>query len=506
LTKIDESIAGVIERDFDLLDRLTEEATPEGTVTYTHDGANRRATMTVAGQTQVSYGYDNADRLTSITEGSTSVGFTYDSADRRSVLTLPNGVTVESTYDTASQVTALTYKLGGSTLGDLTYTYDSNGNRTAVGGSWTRTTLPTALTSATYNAGNQIATWGGTSFTYDDNGNLTSDGSKAYTWNARNELTGLSGGASASFQYDGVGRRRAKTISGTTTGFLYDGLNAVQELSGGSPSANILAGLGLDEWYRRVDATTTRDLLTDVLGSTVALANTSGAVQTEYTYGAFGGTTRSGGSTTNPSGFTGREDDGTGLYQYRSRFYDPSRQRFLTEDPIGYGGGPNLYSYVNNAPVDLADPLGLCPGCTVLLANPYVAAGAAAGASAATLGAAAAGKAIGNWLADLANKYAQRGKQNVRDSQIEGMTPNEIDAMSKDPNRPKNWDQRLKKHQKGMGDRHSRQSKGSSKGGKGGGPGGQGSSGGSSEGGGPGGAAGGSFGGFEGVELGGRKN
>jgi YD repeat-containing protein len=163
------------------------------------------------------------------------------------VLELPNGVTTETTYDAASQITALTYKLGGSTLGDLNHTYDLGGNRTAVGGSWARTGPPSALASATYNAGNQIATWASTSFTYDDNGNLTSDGSKTYTWNARNQLASLSGGVSASFAYDGLGRRRSKTVSGTSTAFLYDGLNAVQELSGGSPTANILAGLGIDD-------------------------------------------------------------------------------------------------------------------------------------------------------------------------------------------------------------------------------------------------------------------
>jgi YD repeat-containing protein len=123
------------------------------------------ATMQVAGQTSISYGYDNADRLTSITQGSASVGFTYDTADRRTVLTLPNGTTVESTYDAASQVTALTYKLGANTLGDLTYTYDAGGNRTVVGGSWARTTLPTALALATYNAGIRLRRGAGRRFT-----------------------------------------------------------------------------------------------------------------------------------------------------------------------------------------------------------------------------------------------------------------------------------------------------------------------------------------------------
>ena len=361
LTQAVDSIAGTITRTWDLLDRLTQEATPEGSVSYTYDAADRRATMTVAGQPQVSYGYDNADRLTSITQSSSTVGFTHDDADRRTVLTLPNGVTVEYGYDAASQVTGLTYKLGANTLGTLTYTYDQAGNRMSVGGSWARTGLPTALASATYDAANQIATWGGTSFTYDTNGNLTSDGSKTYTWNARNQLSGLSGGVSASFQYDGLERRRAKTVSGATTGFLYDGLNTVQELSGGSPAANILPGLGVDEWVTRTDSAGTRHFLTDILGSTVALADGSGAVQTEYTYEPFGKTTASGTSSVNGFQFTGREIDGTGLSYYRARYYDPERQRFASEDPIGFDGGLNVYAYVGNAATMYVDPLGLKP-------------------------------------------------------------------------------------------------------------------------------------------------
>jgi RHS repeat-associated protein len=359
-TSVVDSVAGTISRTYDLLDRLTQEVTPEGTVTYTYDAADRLATMQVVGQTAVSYTYDNADRLTGITKGTSSVSLGYDTVDRRTSLTLPNGIVVEYGYDTASQLTALTYKLGGTTLGNLDYTYDTNGQRVAVGGTYARTGLPAALASATYDDANQIATWAGTSFTYDLNGNLASDGSKTYTWNTRNQLIGLSGGVSASFQYDGFGRRRAKTISGSSTGFLYDGLNAVQELTGASPSANILAGLGTDEWITRTDAAGTRHFLGDVLGSTLALVDSAGAVQTEYTYQPFGQPTVSGAPNGNGFQFTGRENDGTGLYYYRARYYDPQRQRFSSEDPIGFESGDvNLYAYVSNTPAIYVDPTGM---------------------------------------------------------------------------------------------------------------------------------------------------
>jgi YD repeat-containing protein len=166
LTQVVDSAAGTITRGYDLLDRLTSETTPEGSISYTYDGADRRATLTVAGQTGVSYAYDNADRLIGITQGAASVAVAYDDADRRSAVTLPNSVVMDYEYDVASRLTEITYKLGAQTLGTLTYGYDANGQRTAVGGTWARTNLPAALASATYDNANQIATFAGMTPTF----------------------------------------------------------------------------------------------------------------------------------------------------------------------------------------------------------------------------------------------------------------------------------------------------------------------------------------------------
>ena len=80
-------------------------------------------------------------------------------------------------------------------------------------------------------------------------------------------------------------------------------------------------------------------------------------------YESFGNLTFSEGTPTDSNSFryTGREfDSETGLYYYRARYYDPEVGRFMNEDPIGFSGGINFYSYVGNDPVNFNDPLGLC--------------------------------------------------------------------------------------------------------------------------------------------------
>ncbi len=115
--------------------------------------------MTLTGQPQITYGYDNADRMTSITQGAASVGSTYDDAGRPLTSTLPNGVVGTYTYDDDSHVKAITYTTGSTTVGDLSYTYDASGHRTTAGGSLARVSLPTAVSTTTYNADNQLTKW-----------------------------------------------------------------------------------------------------------------------------------------------------------------------------------------------------------------------------------------------------------------------------------------------------------------------------------------------------------
>ena len=356
LTQTVDSISGTITPGFDGMDRLTSVTTPQGSVSYSYDAAGRRATMTVAGQAAVNYGFDNADRLTQISQGTSNVGLGYDAAGRRTSLILPNGVVQSYSYDMASDLIGINYQLGFNNLGTLAYSYDQAGRSAQVTGSFARTGLPLPVSTSAYNANNQLTQWGTAGLTYDANGNMLSDGTNSFTWDARNQLASMNFGANA-FQYDPFGRRVAKTVSGTTTNYLYDGVNVAQELVGGSPSANLLTG-GVDENFTRTDAAGARNFLTDPLGSTIALTDSAGTTQAQYTYEPFGNTTVTG-SSTNSYQYTGRENDGTGLYFYRARYYEPQIGRFISEDPIRFSGGINFYAYVGNNPTSRIDPFGL---------------------------------------------------------------------------------------------------------------------------------------------------
>lgn len=365
LTQVADSVGGTITRAWDGLDRVTSETTAGRTVGYIFDAASRRTKLTVTGQADITYAYDNANRLTSALQGTAKVKFTYDSANRRTVVTLANGVAATHTYDAASQLTSITDHQGTPTLGTLTYAYDAAGRISLRGGTLFQSIFPVALTSAAYDPDNRLTTWvtasGSVSPVYDADGNLTNDGSRAFTWDARGRLTAIAA-TPAGFAYDAAGRRSSATIAGATTGYVYDGADIVQELSGGSPSATLVTGQGVDERFSRTVGGVASTYLTDILGSTVALTDAAGVIQTSYAYDPYGATTTTGAANTSPYQYTGRENDGaTGLYFYRARYYNPTWGRFISEDPIGLAGGVNLYSYANGNPIGANDPRGLNP-------------------------------------------------------------------------------------------------------------------------------------------------
>ena len=103
----------------------------------------------------------------------------------------------------------------------------------------------------------------------------------------------------------------------------------------------------------------TRTYLTDALGSVIGQTEEDQGAIGWYAYSPYGEVVAIGEDEANPVQYTGRENDATGLYYYRARYYDPVLKRFISEDPIGLGGGINFHAYVGGNPIVNVDPEGL---------------------------------------------------------------------------------------------------------------------------------------------------
>jgi RHS repeat-associated protein len=227
------------------------------------------------------------------------------------------------------------------------------------------TNLPPEV-QAVYDAANQLTQFnsGTPNVTHDANGNLTSitdlTGTTNFTYDARNRVIARNGpGINETYTYDALGRRITKTTNGETKSYLHDGNDIVAEVKGGAVTATYLRGQNIDEPFVRQSASGNEYYHLDAQGSTMSLTDAGGMVRTSYSYDAYGNTSITGIASANPFQYTGRENDGEGLYYYRTRYYTPALHRFLAEDQLGLDGGDlNFYSYTFNNPVNYTDPSG----------------------------------------------------------------------------------------------------------------------------------------------------
>jgi len=111
------------------------------------------------------------------------------------------------------------------------------------------------------------------------------------------------------------------------TSLLYDGLNAIEEISGGVPSATMLTG-GLDEVFARNDQSGGWDVLPTLCATPIALADSMEASPLNTATNRSGAPLR-GSPSGNTVEFAGRESDSPGLDYFRARYYSPTTGRFL---------------------------------------------------------------------------------------------------------------------------------------------------------------------------------
>ncbi len=101
----------------------------------------------------------------------------------------------------------------------------------------------------------------------------------------------------------------------------------------------------------------------DHLGSVREVVASDGRRTASRTsYDPWGKATESGSGALSDFGFTGHHfDRPTGLSLTWFRGYDANLGRWLSKDPIGLDGGPNLYGYVDNDPMNFVDSTGRWP-------------------------------------------------------------------------------------------------------------------------------------------------
>lgn len=395
---------------------LTKTTYQGSTTSYTYDGAGTLVAARNPDYLSVNYQFDNAGRLLTrvMSSGARSV-YAYDSGGwLQSIQHLDaNGATVGSqgfVRDRVANITSQTTSTGVTSYAlDALYrlktvsapaaanseafTYDHIGNRlTATRGGTVAGAAGSTTKYYVYTAASQTGAVTGYTPTYNNRlkeihlGSLTGTLDSSFTFDNEGRLTTQTGTSSRTFTWDAKGRVNTLTQGGSTETYAYDPMNYRIGRSGGTlGSLNYyLEGEHLEsveqagavtEKYFRGSSTdelvagfvTQNSKLTpfffqhDQVMSVSAQTKPNGGTQAGMSYWAFGENQSTTGTSVSRLQYTGRENDGGGLYYYRARYYDPTIGRFVSEDPKGLAAGSNLFAYSSNNPVNANDPMGLDP-------------------------------------------------------------------------------------------------------------------------------------------------
>lgn len=275
-------------------------------------------------------------------------------------------LTQHYTYDDLYQLTEET--------GDTphSYTYDSLYNRTGTG-----------RTSNTHNSLNQLLKATTHTYTYDKNGNLIErlgpKGLHRFTYDALDRLVMVENDMGWRFRYtyDAFHRRLSKELfiskdkDDTPLCFFYQGQNEIGSCKKDGKILDLRL-LGICD-RAEIGAAVAFEIDDNVLipvhnhcGHVSALLTLQGELVETTRYTAYGESTTTNIShpkitqASSPWRFSSKwYDHESGFYYFGRRYYDPSMGRWITQDPLGDKGGPNLYAYALNSPLTHFDTYGL---------------------------------------------------------------------------------------------------------------------------------------------------
>ncbi|MEM5789327.1 MAG: RHS repeat-associated core domain-containing protein, partial [Syntrophobacteraceae bacterium] len=369
--------------------RITDHIDSQGFVlSYGYDAVGNLTRITYPDSSRVTYVYDALNRLEKVRNWLTETtydeaSYTYDEAGRLGTFTQFNGIQTTYTHDAADRLTDMVSRVGTSTVTEYHFTLDANGNRIHSQQVEPLTASPPADTGTVvyeYNTQkNRLLSAGTFSYTYDDEGQLenfhaaTDTFRHEFDYDHRLAEIKRNGITRDQFFYDGGGNRLKAIRNGVVTKYIYDpwGNLLAEANESNQITRKYIYGRGLVA----LKESATQGLPArycyhfNATGHTVALTDMSGTVVNSYAYDPFGVILAQQESIPQPFKFVGQygvmaepalTPDQTGLYYMRARYYDPNVGRFISEDPLGFGGGDvNLFAYVQNDPVNAIDPWGL---------------------------------------------------------------------------------------------------------------------------------------------------
>ena len=172
-----------------------------------------------------------------------------------------------------------------------------------------------------------------------------------------------------SYKYDDGGIRTSKTVGGTTTEFITSGIQVLAQKTGNNVLIWQIDGNGQTVGFNYNG--TEYFYLKNAQGDIVGITDASGNIIAEYVYDSWGKvlsvrdaigteiTNPSHVAHINPLRYRGYYYDSEfGLCYLNARYYDPEVGRFISADGT-LAGGPNLFAYCDNNPVNYYDPDGL---------------------------------------------------------------------------------------------------------------------------------------------------
>jgi len=400
---------------WDSLQRLTSYTNGNGgQVQYAYNLRSLITTLTYPGSLNVTRGYDDAGRFTSLLDwqnNSTTFGYDVNSNPTSETLPAGSGVVDTFTYNAADRLMAIADTKAGNTLFSAAYARDNANQLTSDSsaatnkGSYKYTTLnqvcytgssstnacgspPSGSTPYNYDAADNLTLtgatqqvfnnadelcWtastagscasppsGATTYAYDARGNRTTitpppGGATNLSYDQANRLTAY--GTNSTYGYNGDGLRMRKTVSGSTTQYLWDVASKIPLLIRDGPTAYIYGPNARP--LEQINGSTVLWLHHDQIASTRLVTDSAGASQGTYTYDSYGSLIASTGTVTNPLRFAGEYlDSESAMYYLRARYYDAATGQFITRDPA-VDATRLAYGYVKGNPLNSADPSGL---------------------------------------------------------------------------------------------------------------------------------------------------